>query len=207
MAVALITITRAILDVRTATAHDADTQVTDAMITEELDQEYRNLRRYISQFAPTMYTKTYETTLAIGVSTITKPSDYERVVRLETRFSQGYYQPLAMRSVLESSQGVAVDVAGTYRLTYTAQPEDGYSTFDLPPGAANILVNYVAAFVCQRHQEDPSFFERRYEMKKAELRRDLVLRYGAHPLPAITHFPLDYGYRSFYEEGDHFVIM
>ena len=207
MPVAQYTVASAITAVRSATAHDNDTQTTTAQITEELDQEYRNLRRWLSQFVPSLYQKSAQFTLTTGTSTISKPVDYERLVRFEVQFSQGCWEPMTTRAVLAASQGVQVDVAGTYRLTYTARPEDGYTAYDMPEGANRILVHLVSAWVRQRHDEDPTWHMNKAEQLKAELRRDLVMRQGAHPISALQHGMLGYGYRSFFEEGDHFVIM
>ena len=209
-AVAQYTVANAIVAVRTATAHDSDTQTTDAQITDQLDQDYRDLRRFISQFAPTMYQDVETFTIAAGALTITqrshdKPVNYERIIRMEYDLGGGCWEPLATRSVLHASQGVAVDVAGDYRMTYVTQPIDGYTAFDIPPGASRILVQLAAAFVRQRHDEDPSYHEQKAAQLKADLRRDLVMRQGAHPVCALVT-PDIYGSRSFYEEGDHFVI-
>lgn len=207
MAVAKYLVSAAVTAVRSATAHDNDEQVSDSMIEEELDQEYRNLRRFISQFAPSIYQTTALFTLVSPTATITKPDDFERLVRMEFQFSQGCWEPLAMRPTLAQSQGIVVDVSGSYQLTYVTRPEDGYTEYDLPEGANRILVHTVSAWVRQRHEEDPTWHEAKAERMKQELRRDLVMRTGAHPQSALQHGPLGYGFRSFYEQGDQFVIV
>jgi hypothetical protein len=124
---------------------------------------------------------------------------------MEVDLGGGSWAPLSTLSVLHASQGIAVDVAGNYRMTYVAQPVDGYTAFDLPPGASRILVHLAAAAVRARHDEDPSYHEQKAAQLKADLRRDIVMRMGAHPVCGLVT-PDIYGPMSFYEEGDHFVI-
>lgn len=212
--VAQYTVTAAVAAVRAATAHDSDTQFLDTSLTEQLDQDYRDLRRFIAQFAPTMYQKVEEFTLASGTITLaqrkhTKPVDYERLIRFEVEFSQGCWQPMSTRPILAASQGVDVDVGANYRMTYVAQPVDGYTAFDLPPGASRILVHLGAAWVRQREDDlaGADYHEKKAEYLKNQLRRDIVMRQGAHPVCALVHEPAVYGFRSFYEEGDHFIIV
>lgn len=207
MPVAQYTVASAVTAIRSATAHDNDQQVTDAMITGELDQEYRDLRRYLSQFAPSLYQKTQLFTLVNPANTCAKPDDFERLIRFEVKFSQACWEPMAIRPTIAQSQGIAVPVDGDYRLTYVARPVDGYTAFDLPEGANRILVNKVAAWVCTRFNDDPSWFDNKAEQLKVELRRDIIMRTGAHPQCALQHGAMGYGFRSFYEEGDHFVIV
>lgn len=211
--VAKYTVASAVTAVRSATAHDNDRQVTDDQIKDELDQEYRALRRYLSQFVPELYQGVAPFTLTSPAivqpaNCLAKPVDFERLTRLEVMFSQGCWEPVAVRPMIARSQGIAVDVAGQYRLTYVQRPVDGYDEYDLPEGANRILVHKVAAWVRQRFEEDPSYHEQKAEQLKAELRRDLVIgRYGAHPVSGLQHGIMGYGYRSAYEEGDHFVIV
>jgi hypothetical protein len=204
--VALRTIASMIVDVRSTTAHDNDTQVTPEQITAALDREYRNLRRFISKFAPTLYQDTILFTLATGVNTYTKPADFERLVRMEYQAATNSWYSLSTRPGLISSSGYASDVAGSYRLTYITRPEDGYTSFDLPDGAYQILMYQVSAWVRNRHEENPTFELTMVESLKKDLRRDIGMRNGDHPVCGMQPWIDDYG-RSFYEEGDHFVIV
>lgn len=210
---AQITVANAIVAVKSATAHDNDTQTTDTQITAELDREYRRVRRWLASFLPSLYQKTQDYTINPGSTTpetskVQKPSDYERIIRFEQQFSQGYWQPLAVRPVLMASEGVRRDVAGSYRLTYSAKPVDGYTSFDLPEGVEDVLIGYVSAWVRQRHNEDPTFHLARAEQMKREAQVSLVMRYGAHPVSAHQNQSgWSVGMGSFYEEGNYLVIV
>jgi hypothetical protein len=205
--VAQMTPAAATTAVRSATAHDADTQVTDTQIAAELDREYRRVRRWLSSFLPELYQKVASFTIASPTNALTKPDDFERVTRLEQMFSQGYYQPLTVRAQLHASQGIARDCSGTYRLTYVARPVDGYTAYDVPEGAEDILISLVAAWVKQRHEEDPTYFMQRAAQLKDEIRSSLVMRYGAHPRSLMScQYGQDY-VGSFYEEAATIVIV
>lgn len=208
-----MTVANAIIAVRSATAHDNDTQTTDTQITAELDREYRRVRRWLSTFAPTLYQKTQDYTIAAGSTTpetskVQKPSDFERIVRFEQQFSQGYWQPLAVRPVLVASEGVRRDVGGTYKLTYIAKPVDGYTAFDVPEGVEDVIVTWVSAWVRDRHDEDPSFKLAQYEKLKRDAQVSLTMRYGAHPVSALQNQSAwSIGLGSFYEEGNYLVVV
>ena len=211
--VAQMTVANAIIAVQSATAHDNDTQTTGTQITAELDREYRRVRRWLSTFVPSLYQKTQDYTIAAGSTTaalskLTKPVDFERIIRLEQQFSQGYMQPLAVRPALMASEGTRRDTAGTYLLTYVARPVDGYTAFDVPDGVEDIIISIVAGWVRQRHNEDPSYHMARAEQMKREAQVSLVMRYGAHPVSAFQNQSgWAIGLGSFYEEGNYLVVM
>lgn len=200
----------AITAVRTATAHDVDTQVTNAQITFWLDKEYRRVRRWLSTFMPELYETTAPLFTLAGVQsgvTIAKPVDYERIVRLEAQWYQASWYPLAVRPQLNAGSGLPVDVSGTYRLVYVTQPVDGYTTLDVPVGCEDLIIQPVAALVRQRHGESPKFHLDMAAQLKKDLRADLAMRYGAHGRSALQQTCNWYPRCTFYEEGDHFVIV
>ena len=201
-----MTVAEFVTAVRNTTGHDSDTQVTDPMITAEGDRRYKSLRRWLSQKAPELYQTTSETTLTTGTNTISKPSDFERVIRVEIQLSQGFWEPLAMRNALSQTQGIACDSAGTYRLTYVTKPTSGYTSFDVPDGAEEILIHETAGWVRQRHEEDPSYHMAEARQLKLDLQRDIAMRNGAHPRSVLVSGGLC-DYRSWYEEGDYIVIQ
>ena len=207
MPVAQMTPAQAVTAVRSATAHDADTQVTDPQITAELDREYRRVRRWLSGFLPELYQASQDYTIASPTNVLTKPDTFERIVRLEQQFSQGYWEPMQMRPILHASEGIVRDCGGTYRLTYVARPVDGYSAYDIPEGAEDILINLVAAWVRVRHEEDPSYFVGRANQLKDEIRLTLSMRYGAHPRCVMSHAYGRSWVGSFYEQGNTIVIV
>lgn len=208
-----MTVANAIIAVQSATAHDNDTQTTPTQITAELDREYRRVRRWLSTFVPSLYQKTANFTIAAGATTealskITKPDDFERVIRFEQQFTQGYWQPLAVRPAIAASEGVRRDVAGTYKLTYVAKPVDGYTSFDVPEGVEDVIISLVSAWVRQRHDEEATFHLMRAEQLKREAQVSLVMRYGAHPVSALQNQSgWAIGLGSFYEEGNYLVVV
>jgi len=205
--VAQMTVANAILAVRSATAHDSDTQTTDAQLTAELDREYRRVRRWLSVFLPELYATT-TTSLLTGASsgaTFAKPVNFDRVVRFEFEFPQGNWMPLMLRPILNASSWYVRDVSGNYKLTYVARPVDGYTAFDVPDGCEDLILEPVKAWIRQRHDEDPSFhLGRRMQLEK-EIRADLSFRYGAHGrsiLGGVQYWPR----ATFYEQGANLVI-
>lgn len=205
--VAQMTVANAIAAVRATTAHDNDQQTTDAQITAWLDREYRRVRRWITSFAPALYQTSTQFTLTTGQNTITKPVNFDSLRRLEKQWSQGFWQPLAVRPSLSAGEGIAGDVSGLYRLTYSARPVDGYSAFDLPDGAEDILIEMVSARVNNRHMDETAFNTGLVAELKRELRGTLSIRLGAHSRPMLQQQERGYYYGSFFEEGDHFVIV
>jgi hypothetical protein len=210
--VAQMTPALAVTAVRSATAHDADTQVTDTQIIAELDREYRRARRWLSSFLPELYQAVAPIYTLAGVADgtvnlLAKPVDFETLVRLEQQFSQGFWQPLTPRPQLHASEGIARDVTGSYRLTYVSRPVDGYTTFDLPPGAEDIMICLVSGWVRNRHEEDSSWHMQRAADLKNELRASLAMRYGAHARSMMTHQYGEGWIGSFYEQGSSIVIV
>ena len=204
--VAQMSVSDAITAVRASTGHDNDQQTTNTQITAWLDREYRRVRRWISSFAPTIYQTSQISTLTNAQNTIAKPVDFGALIRIERQWSQGYWDALAVRPSLDAGQGIIGDVSGTYRLTYSQRPVDGYTTFNLPDGAEDILIEMVSARVNNRHNDDVSFNTGLVAELKRELRTTIVMRLGAHPRCALQHQGMGFYYGSFYEEGDHFVI-
>lgn len=201
-------VTEGVTAVRSATAHDNDQQTTDAQITAELDREYKRVRRWLSTFLPELYSTTATPSVLSGVmsgATIAKPSDYERVIRLEFEYPTGNWVPLAMRPMLHGSSWFQRDVSGTYRLTYVQRPVAGYTTYDVPDGCEDLILEPVKAWVRQRHDEDPSFHIGRRSQLEKQLRADLAMRYGAHGrsiLGGAQFWPR----ATFFEQGANFVI-
>ena len=205
--VAQMTPAAAVIAVRSATAHDADQQTTDVQITAELDREYRRARRWLSSFLPELYQDTETYTIASPTNTLTKPDDFERIVRVEQQFSDVFWEPMRPRPMLHASEGIARDCTGTYRLTYVTRPVDGYTAFDVPEGCEDILISLVSAWVKQRHEEDPTYFMQRAAQLKDEVRSALSMRYGAHPRSLMSHSFGQVWVGSFYEQGKTIVIV
>lgn len=208
MPVAQMTVAEAIVDVRSATAHDADTQTTDTQITAELDKEYKRVRRWISSFLPELYQVQSASTAITGSSgaTFAKPDAFERLIRMEREESSGSWAPMNVRPGLLSGYGSSRSVAGNYRIIYVERPVDGYTAFDVPDGCEDLIILPVCAWVKQRHEEDPNYFMNRAQLLKQELRVPLMKRYGQHNRGGLVDHRLLSPY-SFYEEGDNFVII
>lgn len=207
-AVAQMLVADAVTAVRSATAHDNDTQTTDVQITAELDREYRRVRRWLASFMPEMYSTAGSVVQLVSAqsgATIAKPVDYGGLIRLEFEYPQGLWIPLSLRPLLLASVGWQRDVSGNYRLTYVQRPMDGYTVFDVPDGCEDLILEPVKAWVRQRHDEDPSFHLSRRAQLEQELRSELSFRYGAHGrsiLGGSQFWPR----ASFFEQGSNFVI-
>jgi hypothetical protein len=207
MPVAQMTLANAITAVRSATGHDVDTQVTDAQITAELDREYRRVRRWLGMIVPSLYQVELDNiAIAAGGNSIAKPDDFERVITLERQMNQGVYCPLAMRPQLHAHSGRQLDASGLYRLTYVSRPVDGYTSFAVPEGAEDIILERVAAWVRQRHAEDTSYHIQMADRIQNETRTTLKMRYGAHPRCLLQTTPNTSQFLSFFEEGANLIV-
>jgi hypothetical protein len=212
MPVAKMTVTEAVTEVNSATGHDNDQQTTTTQITAEIRKEYMRVRRWLSGFLPSLYQVTGAAATISGNSgaTLAKPDTFERLLRLERDHTQGLWLPLRVRPGLYASAGQVRDITGSYRLTYVARPVDGYTELDVPEGCEDLIIMPVCAWVAARHNDDPSYYLDKVNNPatglRAELRRDLARRYGQHSRPGLVDgsglSPF-----SFYEEGDHFVIV
>lgn len=186
--------------VRTDTAHDNDTQVTDAQIDVFIDLEYRRVRRDLTWVTPTLYLTT-ETSFALTSSAFTHaiPSDFDRIYRVERQDGTRWF-PIDVASEPDATVPMTLSfreegtnlifspaelVAGTYRLTYHVKPVAGYSTIDVPDGLEDVVIHRTAAQVRIRFNEDPSPHERKAEAAWTEALKNLRRRYGAHPQPGI----------------------
>ena len=196
--------------VRASTAHDNDDQTTTLQIQEWIDRAYTRTRRWLSTFMPEYYAAEYLPPAlvgAIGGALLPKPDDYERLIRIERQYPAGYWYPLTMRTVLTQKVGMAIDVSGQYRITYSKCPVDGYQYIDVPEGCEDIVIEEAAALVRNRHDEDPSFHLGRVVQLKREAMADLRMRYGAHPRSCLQVNPLYGPQTTFYEQGNNFVIF
>jgi len=200
--VALMTIASAIVEVRTSTAHDSDTQVTDTMITAQLNDSYRRTRRWLSTFLPELYAVSAAATIAAGANTIAKPDGYERLIRLEYEVATDDYYPLELGPMVE---GPGSNAAGTYRITYASRPVDGYTSLDVPEGVERIIIEEASAWVRQRLNEDPKYHLDMAAALKRDLRADLRNRYGAHSRVGLSRKDRDCG-RYFCELAANFVV-
>lgn len=190
------TVASILTDVRTHTAHDSDTQVTDTQLTAQVDTEYKNLRRQLATIAPELFVTTTTPTVAAGASTIAKPSDYERLWLLERQTGSGLYYPVECVAPLNARASSVLNVTenvstldlyptslapGSYRLSYLAGVTAGYTTVaGIPDGYEHVIVMRVCAMVARRHEEDPTHFLREADSLMKDIKRDLCRRYGAH---------------------------
>jgi hypothetical protein len=203
-------VTDAVAAVRTATAHDVDTQITDPQITAWIDKAYRRTRRWLSTFMPEFYAVEFLPPFLSGAqsgATIAKPDDYERLIRMDYQYPNNNWYPLSMRSVLNQKTGIIVDVSGQYRITYTRRPVDGYTTIDVPEGCEDIITEMVAARVRNRHDEDTSWHVGLVAQLRKEAMADLRMRYGAHPRSCLQITQGWEPQRTFFEQGSNFVIF
>jgi hypothetical protein len=196
-----MTVTEAIAAIRASTLHDADTQVTDAQITVKIDQEYKRLRRQLVLLIPSLYEVVSTPTITAGNTTIAKPTDFERLVLLERQSAGSQYFALTAAdrlnkndpdqiSFYERASNFVVQpdslAPGSYRLTVVLGPTTGYTSLDVPGGCEDVIVERAAAWVCARHEDDPSYHDAAADRIWREQRSVLIRRYGAHPQPGLA---------------------
>ena len=196
-----MTVTQARTAIRASTNHDADTQVTDAQLDVKIDQEFQRLRRALGAYVPALFESTSAPTITAGNNTIAKPATFERVRRLERLISGALYYPVPVVDMLNANQETQLvfyeqgsnlvlmpisRAEGTYRLTFVTKPAAGYTTFDVPEGCEDVIIERVAAWVRQRHDEDPGYHLRAAAEMWKEQRSVLLRRYGLHPSVALV---------------------
>lgn len=172
---------------------DGDEQCPAAAITRRLDTEYRRFRRRLAFEFPSLY-EALSTTQTITDDELDKPDDCEliRVVQKQTGenwYAIGAVPSLNRDDVVELSwfeMGAVLKIRpviqapGTYRMYYTVAVEDGYTTFDVPAGMEDILVEEVAAWASARHNEDPAYHKAEAKRIWDEQYMTLWNRFGSH---------------------------
>lgn len=189
-------------DIRAATDHDSDTQVTDAQLLVWINKEYFRLRRIIGDVAPKLYSAQVTFTISSGNTYAIVASDFERIYKLERLNVGSSYDPMVVANELDPEvipdgavaafleRGATLEIypstaaSASYRLTYTTKPTALASAGDactVPEGAEEVIVQRVAARVRIRFEEDPSPHQALAAEALAEVRSFIQRRYGAHP--------------------------
>lgn len=204
-----MTLDDAIAAVLASTSHDTDDGTSDGQVTEDqitnwLNQRYIQVRRLLTDVAPTLYTVTAPSvTLTTTATTIALPDDYETVARLERQVlaNPTTWRPVDVSDHHRPDQGTlnyreeegvlklapAALVPGTYRLIYIASPTlltEGSQSFELPRGLEDHLVEWVAGRVRTRGEEDGGPHFQLAEKIWNEQKRSLRRRYQ-QPVPAM----------------------
>lgn len=197
----------AITAICTATAHDTDTQTTTTQLYAQLGIEYQRLRRWLCVVAPELCKQQLTATLLSGQSTVLKSlmvPAFEQLWLVERLVTGTTYAEVAVVGQNPLVTGLTVEefptllrfspaesAPGTYRITYlsgvSATVAAG-TTFDLPGGLEDVLVQRCAAFMRSRHNDG---------MDKAKWHKDLadelikeqkpllMRRYGIMPVPGL----------------------
>jgi len=174
-----------ITNVKSDTLHDADDQLSAAQYLAIVSDEYRILRRWLCNHAPSLCEYT-ATAIAVTGSSITKSSsltDFEKVV-LVSRLTGSIYYPISTAPRNEMITPTAGSVAGTYEVAYlkgAAASITTSTTIDLPAGLDVVLLDRCCARVCRRMGDrDPGQYSKRAEALLAESAGLLKGRGGAH---------------------------
>ena len=199
-----LTYLQARTQIRTATAHDVDAQVSDTQLDSWLDQEVAQLRRMLISVAPTLYQRTAPTQTPAVNSwfdlAIVSPA-VERVWRFERLYGSTYIQVpvsdeaspeadfLNYRETTNAGSPILLlapsreALGGTYRLIY--HPVPAASTVEVPTGCEDVVIQRVAGRVAMRLFDDPAPFFALADRVWTEQRRALRRRYGAQPQPGL----------------------
>ena len=200
---AALSVANALVAIRTSTNHDADTQVTDTQLTAKLDQEYKRLHRVLGQLVPSLFeVVSLPTITSTATPYFAKPSNTERIRKVERLGSGGRYYPLAYGQPLgyrdpsvltwyEQAGNILItpdtSAIGSYRLTLITGVVSGYTSLDLiPEGCETIIIERCAAFLRQRHREA---FQHHLDLAEAiwkEQKPAMMKRSGAHPVPGLV---------------------
>jgi hypothetical protein len=204
----MATLATLIVDVRSDTDHDSDTQVSDAQITVWANRQYYLLRQKLADVCPTLYNVQLSFTVAAGASsyTITPAGGAEtflKVRKLERQDTtqNSYWNEVGVANPLDPEaipdgldwaflerSGVldiypSLSAPGTYRLTYIGAPAalTGSATIALPTVLEETLVQRIAARVRIRLREDPGPHLALAAESEKEAWAWLAKRYGIHP--------------------------
>ena len=169
-----------------------DLQCPSDAILRRLDTAYRRLRHRLSFEFPSLY-EAVSSTQTITDDTITKPADFEAIRLLqkqngtswvtlgvlpslnrEDSLEQAFYELGSVFKVTPASIA-----PGTYRMFYTVAVVDGYTSYDVPPGLEDIIVEEVAAWIRQRHDEKPDYHQAEAKRIWSEMYMPLWNRYGS----------------------------
>lgn len=196
--------TEAIAAVRASTQHDSDTQFTDAQLLVRLGLEYQRLRRWLCTYAPALCKSTSIITIAAGASTIAKSSltNFERLWSAERESGTNYYLLSVAGASLPATSYSALTIEefpsyfqvrpdlsapGNYRMIWLAGVSGtviGATTFDVPGGLEQVLIERAAAWARQRHNDAYTYHLNTAEMLLKEQRPLLQQRYGIMPVSA-----------------------
>jgi hypothetical protein len=130
-----------------------------------------------------------------GATWIAKPNDYESLRLLEKQTNNGYWMPVVIYPSLNRHEATGIsfyeqgtrlvlfpetEAPGTYRITYLTKAVDGYTSYDVPDGLEQIIVEETSAFVRQRHEEDPGYHKAIAKQIWDDQYMSLWNRYGSH---------------------------
>lgn len=159
-----MTFAEAITAIRTATRYDtaSPSPITDAQVTVWLNSEMDRFRRMINAEVPVLYRAVSSTTvIASGAQTISKPNDYEALVRLERLIGSKWMnvEPADAVNMEDGCLGFeevgstfliwpSASAPGSHRLIYGKTATAG--TLEVPPGLEDVVTEKVCARVKER---------------------------------------------------------
>lgn len=154
----------AITAIRTVTRYDtvSPSPVTDAMVTVWLNSALDRFRRLINAEVPQLYRATSSNlVIASGAQTLTKPADFERLVRIEKSINGRWcnVEPAAQVDLEAGPLGweevgatfliwPSLQAPGTYRIVYNTTATAG--VLAVPAGLEDVPVERVCARVKER---------------------------------------------------------
>lgn len=177
-----------------------DQQLPSDAIIRRLDDEYRRLRRRLSDEFPSLYeARSSNLTIATGASSFAKPTDCEKVQVVQRQVGSDWPSlPVApsvnrdeMSCLCFYEQGANIVIApalsapGVYRCYYIKAPATTVTTYDVPDGLEGIIIEETSAWARQRHNEDPSYHKAIAKQIWDEQYMALWDRYGPSGRPGL----------------------
>jgi hypothetical protein len=176
--------------VRSETGNTDDTQYSDDEVGTWMWIEYGKVRRTLSAKFPELFETTSSNVVVTTASPlINKPSDFEKLVRIEQLIGSDWQTVPHANKVnphLDSyvgyrEQGATLQLtpgasaAGTYRVVYVRNPSETFPADDIPRGAEDAIIQKVIAKAQIRVGGDPA---PHYEEAKNTL-KDFIKDYRA----------------------------
>jgi hypothetical protein len=178
-----------------------DQQLPSDAIIRRLDDEYRRLRRRLSDEFPSLYeARSGNLTIAAGASSFAKPTLCEKVLVVQKQVGSEWpslpvapslnRDEVAYLCFYEQGANIVISpllsAPGTYRCYYIQAPAASVTAYDVPDGLEGIIIEEASAWARQRHDEDPTYHKMEARRIWDEQYMSLWDRYGPSGRPGLN---------------------